>query len=252
MPLPDFSRWGAIDRQPMRAVRRKTAEHLAAAWATIPHVTQHDLADITALEELRKKYAKQAEAAGGHLTVTAIALKIVAAALKVFPQFNASIDVAAEEIIFKKYVHIGVAVDTDRGLLVPVVRDVDTKNILQISAELAELSEKARSRKLSLEEMQGGCFSISNLGGIGGTSFTPIVNAPEAGDPRHLAGVDAAEVDRRRRAGSGPASGEFAPRLMLPLSLSYDHRAIDGADGARFLRWIAEAFEQPFLLALQG
>jgi pyruvate dehydrogenase E2 component (dihydrolipoamide acetyltransferase) len=242
VPLPDFSRWGAIDRQPMRAVRRKTAEHLAAAWATIPHVTQHDLADITALEEMRKKYAKQAEAAGGHLTVTAIALKIVAAALKVFPQFNASIDVAAEEIIFKKYVHIGVAVDTDRGLLVPVVRDVDTKNILQISAELAELSEKARTRKLSLEEMQGGCFSVSNLGGIGGTSFTPIVNAPELA----ILGISRARLEPVYRDGS------FTPRLMLPLSLSYDHRAIDGADGARFLRWVADALEQPFLLALQG
>jgi pyruvate dehydrogenase E2 component (dihydrolipoamide acetyltransferase) len=252
VPLPDFSRWGAIDRQPMRAVRRKTAEHLAAAWATIPHVTQHDLADITALEELRKKYTKQAEAAGGHLTVTAIALKIVAAALKVFPQFNASIDVAAEEIIFKKYVHIGVAVDTDRGLLVPVVRNVDTKNILQISAELADLSEKARNRKLSLEEMQGGCFSISNLGGIGGTSFSPIVNAPELA----ILGISRASIQPKwigdSERGSGPASGEFTPRLMLPLSLSYDHRAIDGADGARFLRWVAEAFEQPFLLALQG
>jgi len=242
VPLPDFSRWGAIDRQPMRAVRRKTAEHLAAAWATVPHVTQHDLADITALEEMRKKYAKQAEAAGGHLTVTAIALKVVAAALKVFPQFNASIDVAAEEIIYKKYVHIGVAVDTDRGLLVPVVRDVDTKNILQISAELAELSEKARTRKLSLEEMQGGCFSISNLGGIGGTSFTPIVNAPELA----ILGVSRARLEPVYR------DGAFTPRLMLPLSLSYDHRAIDGADGARFLRWVADALEQPFLLALQG
>ena len=240
--LPDFSHWGEIDRQPMRAVRRKTAEHLAAAWATIPHVTQHDLADITALEELRKKYAKQVEEAGGHLTVTAIALKIVAAALKVFPQFNASIDIAAEEIIFKKYVHIGVAVDTDRGLLVPVVRDVDTKNIIQISVELADLSEKARTRKLSLEEMQGGCFSVSNLGGIGGTSFTPIVNAPEVA----ILGISRARTEPVYR------DGAFVPRLMLPLSLSYDHRAIDGADGARFLRWVADAFEQPFLLALEG
>ncbi len=240
--LPDFSRWGEIERRPMRAVRRKTAEHLAAAWATIPHVTQHDLADITALEVLRKKYAKQSEASGGHLTVTAIALKVVASALKVFPQFNTSIDIAAEEIVFKKYVHIGVAVDTDRGLLVPVVRDVDTKNILQISAELAELSEKARSRKLSLEEMQGGCFSISNLGGIGGTAFTPIINAPEVA----ILGIS------RARTEPVYLDGAFVPRLMLPLSLSYDHRAIDGADGARFLRWVADALEQPFLLALQG
>jgi pyruvate dehydrogenase E2 component (dihydrolipoamide acetyltransferase) len=245
--LPDFSRWGEIERQPMRAVRRKTAEHLSAAWATIPHVTQHDLADITALEELRKRYAKQAEAAGGNLTVTAIAVKVVAAALKVFPQFNASVDLAAEEIVFKKYVHIGVAVDTDRGLLVPVIRDADKKNIVQIAAELSQLSEKARSRKLSLEEMQGGTFSISNLGGIGGTAFTPIVNLPEVA----ILGMSRARMEpvyKKDDAGGG----DFVARLMLPLSLSYDHRIIDGADGIRFLRWVAEALEQPFLLALQG
>jgi pyruvate dehydrogenase E2 component (dihydrolipoamide acetyltransferase) len=242
--LPDFSRWGEVARQPMRAVRRKTAEHLSAAWATIPHVTQHDLADVTVLEQLRKRYAKQAEAAGGNLTVTAIAVKIAAAAMKVFPQFNSSIDLAAEEIIYKKYVNIGVAVDTDRGLLVPVIRDVDTKNIMQLSVELAQLSEKARTRKISLDEMQGGCFSISNLGGIGGSFFTPIINAPEVA----ILGVSRARMEPLY----DKETGQFAPRLMLPISLSYDHRVIDGADGARFLRWVVEAFEQPFLLALQG
>jgi pyruvate dehydrogenase E2 component (dihydrolipoamide acetyltransferase) len=242
IPLPDFTRWGSVERQPMRAVRRKTAEHLSAAWATIPHVTQFDLADITGLEELRKKYAKQAEAAGGNLTVTSIAVKIVAAALNVFPQFNASIDLAADEIIVKKYVNIGVAVDTDRGLLVPVIRDADRKNIVQLSVELAQLSEKARTRKISLEEMQGGCFSISNLGGIGGTYFTPIVNAPEVA----ILGISRARMEPVYK------DGDFVPRLMLPLSLSYDHRVVDGADGIRFLRWVAEALEQPFLLALQG
>ena len=241
-PLPDFSRWGAIERQPMRAVRRKTAEHLSAAWATIPHVTQHDQADVTVLEELRKKYAKQVEAGGGNLTFTAIAVKIAATALKVFPHFNASIDLAAEEIILKKYVNIGVAVDTDRGLLVPVIHDVDAKNITQVAAELAQLSEKARSRKIALEEMQGGSFSISNLGGIGGTAFTPIVNAPEVA----ILGISRGRMEPVWK------DGAFVPRLMLPLSLSYDHRAIDGADGARFLRWIVDALEQPFLLALQG
>ena len=227
----------------MRAVRRKTAEHLSAAWATIPHVTQCDLADITGLEELRKKYAKQVEAAGGNLTVTSIAVKVVAAALRVFPQFNASIDMAADEIIVKKYVNIGVAVDTDRGLLVPVIRDADRKNIVQLSVELAQLSEKARTRKIALEEMQGGCFSISNLGGIGGTYFTPIVNAPE---------VAILGISRARMEPVYHKDGGFVPRFMLPLSLSYDHRVIDGADGIRFLRWVAEALEQPFLLALQG
>ncbi len=243
-PLPDFSRWGEIERQPMRAVRRTTAAHLSAAWATIPHVTQHDYADITALEELRKRYAKQVEAAGGNLTVTAIAVKIIATGLKVFPKFNASIDLAAEEIIQKKYVNIGIAVDTDRGLLVPVVRDADVKNIARIAVELAELSEKARMRKISLEEMQGGCFSVSNLGGIGGSFFTPIVNAPEVG----ILGISRATMEPVY----SKDTGQFTPRLMLPLSLSYDHRVIHGADGVRFLRWIVEAFEQPFVLALQG
>ena len=241
-PLPDFSRWGEVERQPMRAVRRKTAEHLSAAWATIPHVTQFDLADITALDELRKKYAKQAETAGGNLTVTAIAVKIIAAALRKFPQFNASVDIAASEVVLKKFINIGIAVDTDRGLLVPVIRNADQKNIIQIAVELAQLSEKARNRKIALEEMQGGTFSISNLGGIGGTYFTPIVNAPEVA----ILGISRGSMQPKFD------NGGFAPRLMLPLSLSYDHRVIDGADGIRFLRWVAEALEQPFLLALNG
>jgi pyruvate dehydrogenase E2 component (dihydrolipoamide acetyltransferase) len=247
--LPDFSRYGEIERQPMRAVRRKTAEHLSAAWATIPHVTQFDSADITALEALRHKYARQTEAAGGALTVTAIAVKVVAAALKVFPQFNASIDTAAGEIVLKKYVHIGVAVDTDRGLLVPVIRDADRKNIVQISVELSQLAEKARTRKIALEDMQGGCFSISNLGGIGGTAFTPIVNAPEVA----ILGISRARMEPTWVAAADAAGGgSFEPRLKLPLSLSYDHRVIDGADGIRFLRWVVSALEEPFVLALNG
>ena len=241
-PLPDFSRWGEVERQPMRAVRRKTAEHLSSAWTTIPHVTQFDLADITAVDELRKKYAKQVEAAGGNLTVTAIAVKVIAAALRKFPQFNASVDIAASELVLKKFINIGIAVDTDRGLLVPVIRNADQKNIVQIAVELAQLSEKARNRKIALEEMQGGTFSISNLGGIGGTYFTPIVNAPEVA----ILGISRGSMQPKFD------NGSFAPRLMLPLSLSYDHRVIDGADGIRFLRWVAEALEQPFLLALNG
>jgi pyruvate dehydrogenase E2 component (dihydrolipoamide acetyltransferase) len=240
--LPDFSRWGEIERQPMRGVRRKTAEHLTAAWTTIPHVTQHDLADVTSLEDLRNRFAKRVEAAGGNLTVTVIAVKVVAAALRVFPQFNVSVDMGAEEIIQKKYVHIGVAVDTDRGLLVPVIRDADTKNIIQLSVELAQLAEKARQRKLSLEEMQGGCFSISNLGHFGGTAFTPIINTPEVG----ILGISRARLEPVYQ------DGELVPRLILPLSLSYDHRVVDGADGIRFLRWIVETLEQPFLLSLQA
>jgi pyruvate dehydrogenase E2 component (dihydrolipoamide acetyltransferase) len=243
-PLPDFSRWGEIERQPMRAVRRKTAEHLSAAWATIPHVTQHDLADITSLDELRGRYAKDVEAAGGSLTVTAIAVKVAATALKMFPQFNVSIDAAADEIIYKKYVNIGVAVDTDRGLLVPVIHDADKKNIVQIAVELASLSDKARSRKIAVEEMQGGCFSISNLGSIGGSYFTPIVNAPEVA----ILGISRARMEPVYQ----KDAGTFVARLMLPLSLSYDHRVVDGADGIRFLRWVIDALERPFLLALRG
>jgi pyruvate dehydrogenase E2 component (dihydrolipoamide acetyltransferase) len=239
-PLPDFARWGAIERKPMSNIRRRTAEHLSNAWRTIPHVTQHDKADITALEDLRQRYSPQAEKAGGKLTVTAIALKIAAGALKRFPQFNASIDVGQNEIVHKSSVHVGVAVDTERGLLVPVVRNVDRKGIIELSVELAGLSEKARAGKLSLEEMQGGGFTITNLGGIGGTSFTPIVNWPEVA----ILGIS-------RGAYEPHWDGEqFGPKLMLPFSLSYDHRVIDGADAARFLRWICEAFEQPFVIAL--
>jgi pyruvate dehydrogenase E2 component (dihydrolipoamide acetyltransferase) len=240
--LPDFAKWGKIERVSMRGVRRKTAEHLVEAWRTIPHVTQQDKADITELEQLRARFAPKAEEAGGKMTVTAIALKVCASALKVFPQFNASIDMAKEEIIYKQYINIGVAVDTDRGLLVPVIRDVDKKNIVELAAELTQLSKKARDKKLTPSEMEGGTFTITNLGGIGGTGFSPIVNHPEVA----ILGMSRSSVE--------PVwlSGKFEPRRVLPLSLSYDHRLIDGADAARFLRWIAEAFEQPFLLSVQG
>jgi len=240
--LPDFSKWGKIERVSIRGVRRKTAEHLWEAWNTIPHVTQHDRADITELEQLRARFAPRAQEAGGKMTVTAIALKVCASALKVFPQFNASIDMTQEEIIYKQYIHIGVAVDTDRGLLVPVIHDVDKKNIVELAAELTQLSKKAREKKLTPQEMEGGTFTITNLGGIGGTGFSPIVNRPEVA----ILGLSRSSME--------PVwlNGKFEPRLVLPLSLSYDHRLIDGADAARFLRWIAEAFEQPFLLSVQG
>ncbi len=240
--LPDFSKYGEVERQTMSGIRRATADHMARCWATVPHVTQFDRADITDLEKLRKQFGAKVEKAGGKLTVTAIALKVVASALKAFPQFNASIDMASNEIVLKKYVNIGVAVDTDRGLLVPVIRDVDKKNIAQLSAELTTLGEKARTKKTTLEEMQGGCFTITNLGGIGGTNFAPIVNTPEVA----ILGISRGTMEPVWNGSS------FEPRLMMPLSLSYDHRAIDGADGARFLRWIAQALEQPFLLSLEG
>lgn len=240
--LPDFSKWGEIDRQPMSNIRRKTAEHLSYAWATIPHVTQFDKADITELEKLRKQFGKKVEGAGGKLTVTGILLKVIASAMKVFPQFNSSVDMEKNEVVYKKYFNIGIAVDTDRGLLVPVIRDVDKKNITLISVELNEISKKARDKKLSLDEMQGGCFTISNLGGIGGTYFTPIVNSPEVA----ILGVSKSAYE--------PVyiDGKFEPRLMMPLSLSYDHRIIDGADAIRFLRWVINALENPFLLSLEG
>ncbi len=240
--LPDFAKWGKIERVSMRGVRRKTAEHLAESWNTIPHVTQHDRADITELEQLRARFAPKAEQAGGKMTVTAIALKVCAAALKVFPQFNASIDMEKEEIVYKQYISIGVAADTDRGLLVPVIRDVDKKNIVELAVELSQLSQKAREKKITLADMEGGTFTITNLGGIGGTAFTPIVNHPEVA----ILGLSRSRMEPEW------IGGKFEPRLILPLSLSYDHRLIDGADAARFLRWVAEAFEQPFLLSVQG
>ena len=244
--LPDFGKWGKIERVSMRGVRRKTAEHLAESWNTIPHVTQHDRADITELEQLRARFAPKAEEAGGKMTVTAIALKVCAAALKVFPQFNASIDIEKEEIVYKQYISIGVAADTDRGLLVPVIREVDKKNIVELAVELSQLSKKARDKKLTPADMEGGTFTITNLGGIGGVGFTPIVNHPEVA----ILGLSRSRMEPEWI--ESKEGGKFEPRLILPLSLSYDHRLIDGADAARFLRWIAEAFEQPFLLSVQG
>lgn len=240
--LPDFARWGEIERKEMNSVRRRTAENMAYAWTSIPHVTQFDKADGTEIEKLRKLHGKRVEAAGAKLTVTAILVKLVAAALKKFPQFNASIDLDNGDIIYKKYYNVGIAVDTERGLLVPVIRDVDKKNILEISLELGALAERARNRKSTLDEMQGGTFTISNLGGIGGTAFTPIVNPPEVA----ILGVSRTQVEPVLN------GDRFEPRPMLPLSLSYDHRVIDGADGARFMRWLVEAIEQPFLMFLEG
>jgi len=229
-------RWGPESREPMSTIRGKTAERMSANWVTIPHVTQHDKADITGFDTLRKKYGAAFEAAGGKLTVTSLLVLVVARALQRFPKFNASVDMDRRELILKRYCHIGIAADTEHGLLVPVIRDADKKSVKQISVEMNQLASRARARKLTLEEMQGGTFTISNLGGIGGTGFTPIINAPEVA----ILGVSRGAVE--------PVflNGQFAPRLMLPLSLSYDHRIIDGAEAARFLRWVAEMLEQPW------
>ena len=240
--LPDFSQWGAVERQPMTKVREITADRLSQAWATIPQVTQFDKADLTSLEKWRTAYGKKAEAAGGKLTPTAILIKVLGIALKVFPQFNASIDMAQREVVYKHYFHIGIAVDTPHGLLVPVVRDVDQKNIIELAVELSELAQKTRERKIGPADMQGGSMTLSNVGTMGGTAFTPIVNLPEVA----ILGVARSQVEPTY------IDGQLQPRTFLPLSLSYDHRLIDGADGARFLRWICTALEDPFIALLEG
>ncbi len=239
--LPDFSKFGDIKKVEMSNIRKKTAEHLSYAWATIPHVTQFDKADITNLEKTRKELSKIVEKSGAKLTVTGILVKVVVEALKKFPQFNSSIDMEKKEIIYKNYFNIGIAVDTEHGLIVPVIKDADKKSLTQISVEMNLLAEKARTKKIGLEDLQGGCFTITNLGGIGGTYFTPIVNSPEVA----ILGVSRSSFEPVWN-----GYGTFEPRLMLPLSLSYDHRIIDGADAIRFLRFIVESLEQPMKMLL--
>lgn len=241
-PLPDFSRWGETEQVDLSQVRSIIAENTAASWRTIPHVTQFDKADVTALEEFRLKYGKLAQKQDAKLTVTAIILKIAALALLRFPRFNATFDAQKKQLILKKYVHIGVAVDTDRGLLVPVIQDADKKSILELAKELGDTAERARNKKIKPEELEGGNFIVSNLGGIGGTNFTPVIFPHQLG----ILAVSRAEEQPVYK------DGEFVPRTILPLGLSYDHRAIDGADGARFIRWIVESLEQPLFMHLQG
>lgn len=236
--LPDFTKFGAINKVEMTNIRKKTADHLSYAWATIPHVTQFDKADITLLEKTRKELNKNTET---KLTVTAILVKIIVEALKKFPQFNSSIDMEKKEIIYKSYFNIGVAVDTEFGLIVPVIKNSDKKSLTEISVDMNALAEKARNKKIGLDDLQGGSFTISNLGGIGGTYFTPIVNAPEVA----ILGVSRGNLEPVWN-----GYGVFEPRLMLPLSLSYDHRIIDGADAIRFLRFVVEALEQPIKLLM--
>jgi pyruvate dehydrogenase E2 component (dihydrolipoamide acetyltransferase) len=235
--VPDFSKWGPVEAQPMSRIRTITAESTVNSWQTIPQVVQFEKADITEVEKFRLASKAAVEKAGGKLTMTAILLKLTAMALKQFPKFNASVDMKNNQIIYKNYINIGIAVDTEQGLLVPVVRDVDKKSLTQLSVELGGIAERARLRKLTSEEMQGGNFTISNLGGIGGTSFTPIVYPNQVA----ILGVSKSAIEPVYQ------DGAFVPRNMLPLSLSYDHRLIDGADGARFLGWMCKVLEQPFL-----
>ena len=243
-PLPDFSKYGTVTREPMSGIRKATVRAMTNAWTSVPMVTQFDKADTGEFEALRKRYKARAEAAGTKLTPTAVLLKMVVGALKKFPKFNASLDLETNEVVYKEYVNLGVAVDTERGLLVPVIRDVDKKGIIQLAKELGDIAEKARARKLGPEDMQGGNFSISNLGGIGGTGFTPIVNPPDVA----ILGVSRGAVEPVW----DDAAGEFKPRTMMPLSLSYDHRLIDGADAARFLRLVCETIEDPYLMSVEG
>jgi pyruvate dehydrogenase E2 component (dihydrolipoamide acetyltransferase) len=240
-PLPEFEKWGETKRESMSPVRLKTARQMQLCWSQIPHVTQFNQADITEIEQLRKQYAKRAEAVGGKLTMAVMVVKVVASALKMFPKFNCSIDMETKEIIYKDFVNVGIAVNTPRGLLVPVLRDVDKKNMVEISAQVMEVAEKARTGRVSMDDLSGGTFTVTNLGSIGGTHFTPIINFPEVA----ILGMGRAFQMASIVEGGGP-------RMVLPLSLSYDHRIIDGAEGAAFLKWIVDAVEQPLLLSLEG
>ena len=233
VPEVDFARYGEIEIRPLGRIRRFAAPRLQASWINVPHVTQFDEADITDMEDMRASLKGQAETRGLKLTPLAFVMRACVKALQAFPSFTASLDAAGENLVFKDYLHIGFAADTEQGLLVPVVRDADKKDVYELAGALGTLSEKARAGKLKAEEMQGGCFTISSLGGIGGTAFTPIVNAPEVA----ILGVSRARMAPVYR------SGGFVPRLMLPLSLSYDHRVIDGAEAARFTRALAAALE---------
>ncbi|MCX7385731.1 MAG: 2-oxo acid dehydrogenase subunit E2 [Planctomycetales bacterium] len=224
MTQPAFSKFGPVEKVSMNKIFRMAAANLHTAWITIPHVTQHDLADITELESARKRYVK-ANPSSPKITMTAIMIKAVVGALKAFPNFNSSVDLVSGELVQKKYYHIGVAVDTPNGLVVPVIRNCDQKNVLQVAAELTDLAGRARDRKLKTEEMQGGSFTITNLGGIGGTAFTPIVNYPEVAILGMSRGQNQLVMEE----------GQVVERLLLPLSLSYDHRAVNGADAARFI-----------------
>ena len=240
--LPDFSRWGNIERQPLSKVRQIIAKNMSQAWQQVAHVTQFDRADVTDLEAFRQRNKEKAEALGAKLTPTVLALKAIITALKTFPQFNASLDAGTNEIILKHYYNLGIAVDTERGLLVPVIKDVDRKDILELALELGDISQRARASKIGLDELQGGTFTVTNLGSLGVGEFTPIVNHPEVA----ILGFGRAREEATVR------EGRIEPRLIMPLALSYDHRVIDGADGARFMRKIVDALENPELMLMGG
>ncbi|MGV8074729.1 MAG: 2-oxo acid dehydrogenase subunit E2 [Syntrophobacteraceae bacterium] len=238
-PLPDFSRWGAVERMPLRSVRKATARRMALAWSQIPHVPYQDVADITELETLRRKHKAEIEAQGGALSLTIFVLKAVVAALKAFPRFNSSLDTSSDEIILKHYYNIALAVDTDRGLLAPVIRNVDCKSIADLAKELGDLAKRARDGKAGREDMSGGTFSITNIGGMGGTGFAPIINYPQVA----ILGLAKARLQPVVQGDS--SNFKITPRLILPLIISFDHRVVDGADAARFLNMIIHSLEDP-------
>jgi pyruvate dehydrogenase E2 component (dihydrolipoamide acetyltransferase) len=241
-PLPDFSKFGEVEKKPVAKIRETIAKNLTIAWRTMPMVTQNDLADITDLEAGRKRIVETLPKGAPKITWTVLAVKACVAALKEFPHFNASYDMNAGELVLKKFFHIGIAVDTERGLVVPVIKDADKKSIRDIATEVQTLAEKARAGKLAIDEMRGGTFTITNLGGIGGTSFTPIVNYPEVA----ILGMCRSALQPVVK------DGQIVPRLMLPLSLTYDHRVIDGADGARFTSRLVQLFSDPMRLLMES
>jgi pyruvate dehydrogenase E2 component (dihydrolipoamide acetyltransferase) len=237
-PLPDFTQWGPVERVPISAIRRATAEQMARAWQFCPQVTQYDLADITELEAGRKRISAGQPPGAPKITVTVLVIKAVVAVLKALPNFNSSFDTAANELVLKKHYHVGVAVDTEHGLLVPVIRDADQKNLRELAAELGDLAERARNRRLGMEQMRGGTFTITNLGGIGGTAFSPIVNYPEVA----ILGLSRSSWQQVVK------DGQPSLRFMMPVCLSYDHRVIDGADAARFTTRLADYLSDPMRL----
>jgi pyruvate dehydrogenase E2 component (dihydrolipoamide acetyltransferase) len=237
-PLPDFSKFGLIEREKMNKIARTAAENLTVSWNVIPHVTQHDRVDITDLEAARKRFSQGLGKNGPKVTMTAIIMKALAKCLQAYPKFNSSLDPETTEIVYKKYYNIGCAVDTPNGLLVPVVKDCDQKSILEIAAAITDLAEKARDRKLPVESMQGATCTVTNLGGIGGVAFTPIVNYPEV----CILGMSRGQTELKL------IDGKVEERLMLPLSLSYDHRVINGADAARFVATLCNLLADPFQL----
>jgi len=242
----DLERWGEVETVPLRGLRRKVAKHMAEAWREIPHVNHQLKVDITELEALRQRHKEEVKQAGGRLSLTVFAIKAVVSALKRFPRFNASLDVTSENLLIKHYYHIGVAVDTEDGLLVPVIRDADRKDIIELSIELAELVKRTRAGELKLEEMRGGSFSLTNPGMLGGHSFTPLINYPES------AILGLAEASLQPVVQGTLDDYTVIPRLILPLCLAFDHRINDGADAARFMNAIAEELADPEQLLLKG